>query len=180
MTEGDERSVRQRNADGLYDLAARALAHGDLPDHAGERPQVVVTIPLSELRDGIEANQLPTGTVNGHSISPETARLLACDAGIIPAVLGSRGEVLDLGRSQRPWSVAQRRAARLRDNGCVWPDCQAGLDRCDLHHLLFWALGGRSDLGNSAHLCHFHHWLVHHKNWKIWRDSFGKIRICRT
>jgi hypothetical protein len=63
----------------------------------------------------------------------------------------------------------------------VFPKCQASLAHCDLHHLDFYSLGGRTDHDNSAHLCHFHHWLVHHKNWKIWRDHITKqIRVART
>jgi hypothetical protein len=178
--EGDDRSVRQRYADALVELAQRALTFGELPDHCGDRPQVAVTIPLNELRDGLATGETGNATLNGQPITPATARMFACDAGIIPAVLGGAGEVLDLGRSQRTWSRAQRRAARLRDKGCVWPGCQAGLDRCHLHHVKFWTEHhGPTDTANGAHVCYFHHWLVHHTKWKLWRDPCGRIRVRR-
>jgi hypothetical protein len=125
------------------------------------------------------------GTLNGPygvtAITPQTARRIACDADLIPAILATDGTILDLGRSQRTWSTHQRRAARLRDQGCVFPHCQASLAHCDLHHLDFYSHGGHTDHDNSAHLCHFHHWLVHHKNWRIWRDHITKqIRVART
>jgi hypothetical protein len=47
--------------------------------------------------------------------------MIACDAGIIPAVLGGHGEVLGLGRRTPTWSPAQRRALRIEDGGCRWP-----------------------------------------------------------
>jgi hypothetical protein len=107
--------------------------------------------------------------------------MLACDAGIIPAVLGGASEVLDLGRKQRTWTTAQRRAARLRDGGCTWPRCQATLESCDLHHEQYWARDhGKTDLGNSLHICHFHHWLVHHTPWTIKRNHAAQIEVSRT
>jgi hypothetical protein len=177
----DDRTTGQRTADALTELASMALGYTDLPDTGGERPTVVVTIPLAELRDSVPPGQLSTATLNGHQIGPGTARMLACDAGVIPAVLGGKSEVLDLGRKQRTWSIAQRRAARLRDRGCTWPKCQATLDRCALHHQDFWARDhGRTDYNKSLHLCPFHHWLVHHSTWTIKRNDHGHIEVSRT
>jgi hypothetical protein len=144
----------------------------------------MVTIDYAQLL-GQLGDATGVGTLNGPfgptPITPQTARRLACDADIIPAILAADGTILDLGRSQRTWSTAQRRAARLRDGGCVFPKCQAPLNQCDLHHLDFYALGGPTDHDNSAHLCHFHHWLIHHKNWQISRDpTTKKIQVRRT
>jgi hypothetical protein len=106
--------------------------------------------------------------------------MLACDANIIPAVLGTRSEVLDLGRSQRNWNTAQRRARRIEDNGCGWPGCQTPLQHCEIHHLAFWSRLGQTNHNNGLHLCRFHHWLIHHTTWKIWRNHDGTIDISRT
>jgi hypothetical protein len=105
---------------------------------------------------------------------------LACDAQIIPAVLGGRSEVLDLGRSTPTWSRAQRRARRIEDKGCTWPGCQTPLARCQIHHPKhWWAHHGPTDLVNGTHLCAFHHWLVHHRHWEIRRNPTGKIEVRR-
>jgi hypothetical protein len=178
----DTRTTAQRRADALIDLARYNLDHGELPDHNGEHPQIMVTIAWNELRNDLTKGQLPQATINGKlAITPQTARRIACDAKIIPAVLGGNSEILDLGRSTRTWTHAQRRAARLRDKGCVFPNCQTGLDRCQLHHLKHWFKHhGPTDHHNSAHLCHFHHWLVHHTNWTITRNRDGKIEVRRT
>lgn len=176
----DLRSKAQCRADALVDLAALALASADLPEHCGDRAQVVVTVPWIELRDGIAAGEVGHATINGLAISAATARMLACDAGIIPAVLGGQSEVLDLGRSTRTWSRAQRRAAALRDGGCVFPSCQTTLANCQLHHLDHWADHGPSDLANSANVCRFHHWLIHHTPWTLARSRDGTIEVRRT
>jgi hypothetical protein len=170
-TADDDRTVGQRRADALVDVASYSLHAGRLPDNGGDRPQVTVTIDWTALRNDLAGG---TATLSGPGmrpveISPAAARRLACDADLLPVVLGGASQPLDIGRTSRTWTTAQRRAARLRDSGCVWPDCQATLDRCDLHHLHYWSRGGPSNLTNSAHLCTYHHWLVHHSNWTISR-----------
>ena len=132
------------------------LAHGDLPDDGGERPQVVVTVPLSTLRDGIGAGTLDDGTV----ISAAEARRLSCDARIIPAVLAGRGEVLDLGRARRLFTRALRRKLALRDRGCAFPGCDRPTAWCDAHHITPWARGGPTSVDNGVLLCAHHHRLV--------------------
>jgi hypothetical protein len=177
--ETDSRTVAQRTADALTELATFSLAHGELPDHGGERPQVVVTIDWNQLHDQA-ADRAGSATLNGAPISSETARRIACDAQIIPALLAGTSEILDLGRATKTWNRAQRRAARLRDSHCTWPGCTTSLDRCQLHHLHHWAHGGPTNHANSTHLCGFHHWLTHHRNWTITRNPTGHIQIRRT
>ena len=61
---------------------------------------------------------------SGAQISAETARRLACDAGIVPVVLGSDREILDIGKLDHEFTTAQRRAAWYRDGGkCAFPGC---------------------------------------------------------
>jgi hypothetical protein len=60
---------------------------------------------------------------SGGRISAGEARRLACGAGLVPAVLGSRSEVLDLGRTSRLFKLPQRRVMGLRDGGCTAEDC---------------------------------------------------------
>ena len=65
-----------------------------LPKAGGLNATVVVLMPLETLMGGLKAAHLDTG----ETISPGQARRLACEAGIIPAVLGGNSQVLDLGR----------------------------------------------------------------------------------
>jgi hypothetical protein len=110
----DDRTGGQRYADALVEVAERALAHGQLPDTAGQRPTLVITLDHDQLAAGLGAGTLP----DGNQLSPAAVRPLACDAGIIPAVLGSTGQILDLGRTARTATPAQRRALAIRDGGC--------------------------------------------------------------
>jgi hypothetical protein len=179
--EHDDRTPKQRQADALTELARLAMNRGELPDTAGEPTQVTVTTDLAGLIRQMLAGETSAATLDGTPITANTARMFACDAGIIPAVMGGTSEILDLGRSTRTWSRAQRKAAKLRAKGhCESPGCQASIDRCDLHHENHWAHGGRSDLSNAIYLCSYHHWLVHHTNWEIARTRDGTVEIRRT
>jgi HNH endonuclease len=81
-------------------------------------------------------------------------------------VLYAPGE-LNLGRSTRLASRAQRRALRSLYRGCAIPGCTVGSDRCRLHHLIWWRHGGLTDLDNLIPLCSRHHDKIHHDHWTI-------------
>ena len=90
-----------------------------LPDAGGIPASLVVTVPLATQQTGLGSAPLDTGAV----ISASEARRLACRAGIVPAVLGGNGQVLDLGRTRRFHSKAQRVAMAARDGGCTAEGC---------------------------------------------------------
>jgi hypothetical protein len=115
----DPRSPARRRADALVTLSGQALGRGDLPTVAGERPHVTVSITLDDLRGATGEGTLNTGT----AISAEAARRITCDASIIPMVLGSDSEPLDIGRASRVIPPGIRRAVVSRDIGCVHTNC---------------------------------------------------------
>jgi Domain of unknown function (DUF222)/HNH endonuclease len=159
----DPRTPGQRRADALVEVCRLATACGDLPDNGGDRPQVVVTVGIDTLR-----TQLGVATLDdGSPLSAAAARRLACDAAILPAVLGGAGQVLDVGRERRLFAGPQRRALIVRDRGCAFPGCDRPPRWCDGHHIVSWADGGRTDLGNAVLLCGHHHRLVHRSDWRV-------------
>ncbi|MGH3514606.1 MAG: DUF222 domain-containing protein [Pseudonocardiaceae bacterium] len=162
-TEIDRRTAAQRDADALVDLAQRALQAGDLPTEGGERPQVVVTVSLAVLRGRIGSASLALGG----PINADIARRIACDAQVIPVVLGSRGEPLDVGRASHTIPTAIRRAVIVRDRGCAFPGCSIPARWCEIHHIVHWADYGPTSVGNCVALCGRHHKLLHHSRWRI-------------
>src|SRR3954452_15390389 len=110
----------------------------------GAKANITVTIDLQDLRAA--AADAIGDTVYGDGLSAATIRRLACDARIIPLVLGSNSEPLDVGRSERLVTKALRRALNARDKGCVV--CGAPPIRCDAHHLLSWLDGGKTKVSN--------------------------------
>jgi hypothetical protein len=117
---------------------------------------VVVTVDEQRLRDGVGTAALSTGD----DVSAAEARRIACNAGILPIVLGGGSAVLDLGRTARLFDKTQRVALAARDGGCAFPGCDRPPARTEAHHVTPWACGGKTDVANGALLCGFHHRLV--------------------
>lgn len=115
-----------------------------LPTHAGSSIAVMVTINITHL---LTDNGYAT-LANGERITAGQARRLACQAGIIPAVLNSNSETLDLGRTRRLFSTTQHRALALRDQGCTTIGCGMPASICHAHHNHPWSKGGPTNLAN--------------------------------
>ena len=155
--EHDERSATRRRADALLEIIRRGVSSpGEAPKT--DKAQLVVTIGLDDLRAGTDGAGV---TTTGEVLAPSVVRRLACDAGIIPVILGTDGAILDLGRTARFFSPSQRKAIWLRDQGCTYPGCTMPPQWCDAHHVDWWSRGGATDLDNAALLCERHHTKVH-------------------
>jgi hypothetical protein len=156
---GDERTRVQQSADALVQLCDNALAAGTLPRLRGHKPQVIVKVGIGDLVDPATAR----GAAElgfGATISAARARWIACDGAVTRIVMGPDGMPLDHGRSLRLVPPHVRRAAEVRDGGCVFTGCGAPTFWCDVHHLLAWIDGGETSLANSALLCERHSHLV--------------------
>ena len=159
----DPRSAPTRRGQALKEVLHRYLNHGDAPVQGGERPHVTVTMDFEDLKRNLGAAVLE----HGGPISAAQARMLACDAKIIPAVMGSKTQVLDVGTASRLFPAAIRRAITLRDRGCAWPGCDRPPAWCDCHHVQHWTLGGPSSSRNGGLLCRPHHSQIPREDWEI-------------
>lgn len=169
-SDGDVRTPRQRRHDALAAVADGYSASLDSPPTNGAPRSVIVTIDLATLEERLE--QQPGTLPDGIRVGPATARRLACDAALIPAVLGGKSEILDIGQAGHEFSVAVRRAAYLRDKGrCAFPQCRNRVQ--ELHHIVFRRNRGPDTLDNAAWLCNFHHYLAHEGGWTLVRDEAG-------
>lgn len=97
----------------------------------------------------------------GHQHSTAEARRLACNAGILPLVLGGASVPLDLGRQERFFSGAQRTALAALYDECAADGCDRPYAWAELHHLEPWSRGGATDLDLAVPLCGHHHRLIH-------------------
>lgn len=148
-----------------------------LPAHGGDATTVIVTVDLDALRAG-----LASGTIVGHDVdrlSASEVRRLACNAELIPAVLGAESEVLDLGRTSRLFSRAQRKALRIRDRRCRADGCDVPAAWTEAHHKDPWARGGATDLDNGICLCSFHHHRAHDSAYLTEYLPHGAVRYRR-
>ncbi len=147
-----------------------------LPVHGGDATTMIVTMPLEGLRRDVSA----AGLSAGERISAAEARRLACTAEIIPAVLGGRSEVLDLGRRSRLFKPAQRKAMVVRDRECRAEGCTIPAAWCEAHHWgTPWVRGGRTDLRDGVLLCSWHHHRAHDAGYSAQRMPNGDVRFRR-
>ncbi|HET7682882.1 MAG TPA: DUF222 domain-containing protein [Marmoricola sp.] len=187
----DDRRPYGRRLGEAFCALLEHLDPAKLPHHGGDATTVIVTIPLDQLRSEIGTATVLDGevaegsSVDGSSagavanLSAAEARRLACTARILPAVLGGDSEILDLGRAERLFTPAQRRALRLRDKRCRAEGCTIPATWCEAHHLVPWLFGGLTDLDNGILLCSHHHHRAHDDRYRFIRLASGDLRFIR-
>ena len=125
--------------------------------HGKVAATVVVTVGLEALRADLGAAGLDTG----HQVSAAQARRLACNAGVLPSILGGDSLPLDLGRTARFFSENQRVALASVYDECAAEGCDRPYAWSELHHEDPWVEDGRTDLHLAVPLCGWHHRRVH-------------------
>ncbi|GAA1960124.1 hypothetical protein GCM10009798_19630 [Nocardioides panacihumi] len=136
----------------------------------------MVTMDLATLLGDLRAAHLDTG----QAISPGLTRRLAARHGLIPAVLGTHSEVLDLGRKARLHNAKQRLAMFITQHGtCAVQTCDRPAATAQAAHLIAWQHGGHTNLTHGALLCSRHHTLADHPDYRIEHLRPGRIHIHR-
>jgi hypothetical protein len=155
-----------------------AVPAKSLPKAGGCAATIVVTMRLDQLLADLHAAGVCTLDTGGQ-ITAAQARRLACQAGLIPAILGGKSQVLDLGRKSRGYTEYQRIAMALTQGGCTAVDCDRPPAMCDAHHDIPWSHGGRTDLKTGRLLCGHHHRRIHDPHYRVSRHPNGKISFHR-
>src|SRR4051794_4596658 len=158
------------NPDQLDRGQLNAVALGNLMagGHQAERPleaDVLVITDHTTLTHGMYEHSI-CETDSGAILPPETIRRLCCNGRITPILLVD-GIPVNVGREQRLANRAQRRALRALYRTCAFAGCETAFQRCEIHHLIPWEIGGRTDLVNLLPLCRRHHHLVHELGWRL-------------
>lgn len=161
VTGDDERTTAQRQAEALADICTQVLTHGAVPECGGRRPHLNVIIRLDDLENRARAAMLDFGG----TLTPESLRMLACDAAVVPVVMNGKGQPLDVGRLTRVVPDGIRRAVTVRDRGCA--RCGRPPSWCEIHHVVAWEDGGDTSVANCTMLCRSCHRLIHHSGWQI-------------
>ena len=144
----DPRSREQRS----YDVLVGLLTAGIRSDSATSGPlhstaTVTVVVRASDLVAGSGPACLDDAR---EQISAALAAEISCDSGVTLIGVGDKGQPLWLGRRERYFTAAQRKALALRDGGCVWPGCKAPPSWCHAHHVVSWLQNGPTDIDNGT------------------------------
>ena len=159
----DDRKYGHLNALSLVALIDGSVGASSSPN---ARAEVSVVIDLQTLMHGMHQRSVIR---TGHDVELpiETIRRMACEAEIIPVVLGSNGVVLDVGRATRLASRYQRKALEVMYPTCAIPQCCVPHSQCQPHHIRYWRDDGTTDMNNLVPLCSSHHRSVHEGGWKL-------------
>src|SRR5690349_761802 len=159
----DSRPLDERHGDALAELVDLMLRADQLPEHGGEPVTLTVTVAHETLAEQVGRGMLD----NGDRIPADQIRELACNAGIIPVVLGGNSQPMNIGRKTRTFPAGIRRTLVTRDRGCAFPGCGRPPRHCDGHHIQHWANGGDTSVDNAVLLCRHHHTLIHRSEWTV-------------
>jgi hypothetical protein len=151
---GDTRSTPARRADILLEMM----------EGSSQRPSISVLVSAETLIDGMPG---VSETSNGVYLTMDEIRRISCDASLTRIVFGPDSRPLDVGRTKRLVTPAQRLAVMARDLHCVFPTCDRPERWCDVHHLIPWHADGPTAIDNLVLLCRHHHTLVHEAGWTI-------------
>ena len=148
-----------------------------LPQAGGVDATVVVTMTLENL---LGDSHTPALLDTGDPVTADQARKLACEAGIIPMVLGGKPEVLDLGRRRRLYDRSQRIAIRHRDQHCTSHGCDWPAAMCHVHHNTPWSRGGNTNIADGRLLCPRHHTYAHKPKYQMKTIPNGRVIFSRS
>jgi Domain of unknown function (DUF222)/HNH endonuclease len=138
---------------------------------------VVVHVPLDTLVDDtVEATELAGELERDGLIDCETVQRMACDATIAVAIDDDAGHTMYEGRARRLATDAQRREVMRRDRHCRFPGC-TNVTFTNVHHVIPWEPGGKTDLDNLALMCLHHHRVVHSDGWRMSGNPNEELHI---
>jgi hypothetical protein len=167
-----ETPLDQRRSDAFMGLIHSS--NGDTTTE-GSPFLVVAHVPLAALVDDAGEQSALTGELEQHGlIDVETVRRIACDATIVVALDDDVGHTMYEGRAKRFPTQAQRREVMRRDRQCRFPGC-TNVTFTNVHHIVAWKPGGRTDLDNLALTCLHHHHLVHSEGWTMSGNANGEL-----
>ncbi|CAN5417889.1 hypothetical protein BH10ACT6_BH10ACT6_03610 [soil metagenome] len=163
----DPRTTEQVGLDAFVEL----IRLGDAADPAAvlgtREPAVQLLVTERDLARGVGVAALEG---QNSPISIETAQRHICQAGAIPVMFDTDGQIVNVGREQRLFTRRQRIGIAARDGGCRFMGCTRPPSWCEAHHIEQWHRDrGRTDIANGILLCRHHHLLVHNNGWKISR-----------
>ena len=140
---------------------------------------MVAVVDLAELL--AVSPQIATTRCEIEGIGPVGRSVLdqmCCNARFARFIMSGKSQVLDMGRSVRVATPAQRRALAVRDRLCQFPSCRRRPQWCDAHHIAGWVESlGETSVDNLILLCRRHHTLVHRSRWTINRTIDGEFEF---
>ena len=149
--DGDRRTLAQRQHDALIAVGLNVLESGELGQHNGLPTSIIIRTTLQDLE-----SRAGVGVTGGGTVLPiSTVIRFASHANHYLAVFdGATGSALDLFRTRRVASAAQRIMLIARDGGCTKPCCPVPPYGTQVHHAARdWADDGQTNVDELGLAC---------------------------
>jgi hypothetical protein len=197
------RFKNQRTADALEAVLDAVLDTAALPVEGGEKPHITLTVDLDRIDERSQLAELgpspyrhlnPAQRLAAAAATAEAtggpryawtgpasvaaARQLCCD-GIVLPIFTRRGEPVDVGRRTRIINSRLRALVVARDKHCRWPGCTMPAQWAQIHHVVHWRDGGRTDRWNLILICAQHHKAAHSGEYVVFLERPGVISVRR-
>ena len=123
-------------------------------------------------------------TTRGTTLAHHHASELMCNADITDLLVRfgyhSTRTILGVAHTRRHPTDKERRALDQRDQGCVFPGCDAPANWCHAHHITPYRVGRTTKLDDLVLLCAHHHRAVH-RHFHLARDhTTGHVAVTRS
>ncbi len=169
-------AVAERRALALVAICQDSL---DAVAVSGEARPVDLAVTVDARTAAETDGEMGVSVLAGPRIGPGALEEILCDGKIDLIGIGQTGKPLDLGRSSRTIPRKLRRHVLDRDGGCTVEGDDSHY-RLQVHHVIPWAQGGRTDADNLITLCWYHHHVsVHREGLQIERVGTSRVRLKR-
>jgi Domain of unknown function (DUF222)/HNH endonuclease len=162
-------------------LALAAICQDSLyqTDTGSESAPVDVAVVVDARTAGGTNGETGVSVLAGPRLGPGMFEEIICNGNVDLVGITEKGRPLDLGRRSRTVSRKLRRHVLHRDRGCTVEGCSSRY-RLEVHHVIPWSHGGRTDADNLITLCWFHHHIsVHREGLQIIRIGTSRVRLKR-
>ena len=169
-------AVSERRALALVSILQDSLYQdGEEREAAPAEVAVIVDARTAAKTNG----ETGAAVVAGPRVGPGVLHEIMCNGIVEVFGIAEDGEPLNLGRRSRTVDRKLRRHVLGRDGGCTVEGCSSRY-RLEIHYVLPWAHGGRTDADDLITLCWFHHHVsVHREGLEIIRIGTSRVRLKR-
>ncbi|KUI31608.1 hypothetical protein AU196_10655 [Mycobacterium sp. IS-1742] len=149
--DNDHRTLAQRQHDAMVAIGRIAVMSGELGQLNGLPVSVIIRTTLQDLE-----SRAGVGTTGGGTMIPikDVIRMAGHANHYLAVFDRATGSALDLFRTKRTASPAQRIMLTARDGGCTKPGCTVGAYGCQVHHVdSDWADGANTNIDELGLAC---------------------------
>ncbi len=146
----------------IYERFATLMSRIDMTRVAAGAPYaLVVTAKAEDL-----ASQKGAG-VTGVETPVPISELVAggLNGSVFFHLMSRQAKTVQVATEKRFANARQIAILTARDQGCTFPGCETPPGWCDVHHIVPWSEGGRTDVNNLTLACGRHHHLIDKSDW---------------